>query len=103
MRAAFGILLPLFLTFVLSPEITLAQPTPADVYVEQAVLEFDEKRYDGALENLRRALQAEPNHREALYYTGVVHMARFAPIRCSTGSGTTSGTSATATRTIAAR
>jgi tetratricopeptide (TPR) repeat protein len=78
-RAAFGILLPLLLALVLSPETTLAQPTPADVYVEQAVLEFDEKRYDEALENLRRALQVEPDHREALYYTGVVHMARGRP------------------------
>lgn len=43
------------------------------------MLDFDEKRYEQALDNLRRALEAEPAHREALYYTGVVHMARGRP------------------------
>jgi tetratricopeptide (TPR) repeat protein len=57
----------------------LAQTTEADVYVAQAVLDFDEKRYDAALENLRQALELEPDHVEALYYTGVVHMARRRP------------------------
>lgn len=79
MGAAFGIIVALVLTLALSPATASAQPTPADVYVEQAVLEFDEKRYEQALDNLRRALQIEPDHREALYYTGVVHMARGRP------------------------
>jgi tetratricopeptide (TPR) repeat protein len=77
--AAFGIVVALVLSLALSAPTAVAQPTPADVYVEQAVLEFDEKRYDQALDNLRRALQIEPEHREALYYTGVVHMARGRP------------------------
>jgi len=42
--------------------------------VAQAILDFDDKKYDAALENLRHALQIEPNHVEALYYTGVVYM-----------------------------
>jgi len=57
----------------------LAQTTEADVYVAQAVLDFDEKRYDAALENLRRALELEPDHVEALYYTGAVHAAQKRP------------------------
>ncbi len=79
MGSPFGAILAIVVTFAFSPAIVFAQPTPADVYVEQAVLEFDDKRYDQALENLRRALQIEPDHREALYYTGVVHMASGRP------------------------
>jgi tetratricopeptide (TPR) repeat protein len=71
--AASGIIV--LLTLALSPAIVFAQPTTADVYVEQAVLDFDDKRYEQALDNLRRGLQIEPEHREALYYTGVVNMA----------------------------
>src|SRR2546427_1705385 len=58
-----------------------AQRTEADVYVGQAIVEFDDKRYDAALENLRRALEVEPDHVQALYYTGVVYMAQRQPAR----------------------
>jgi len=75
--AASGIIVGLVLALFIGT--AAAQPTAADVYVEQAVLDFDEKRYEQALDNLRRALEAEPAHREALYYTGVVHMARGRP------------------------
>ena len=57
----------------------LAQTTEADVYVAQAVLEFDDKKYDAALENLRRALELEPDHVEALYFTGAVYAAQKRP------------------------
>ncbi|MGH7392405.1 MAG: tetratricopeptide repeat protein [Candidatus Rokuibacteriota bacterium] len=57
----------------------LAQTTEADVYVGQAIIDFDDKRYDAALENLKRALEIEPDHIEALYYLGVVHMAQRRP------------------------
>src|SRR5229473_5349193 len=53
-----------------------AQTSEADVFVAQAVVDFDDKRYDDALANLRRALEIQPDHVEALYYTGVVEMAR---------------------------
>lgn len=53
-----------------------AQTTEADVYVGQAIVDFDDKRYDAALENLKRALEIEPDHVEALYYMGVVYMAQ---------------------------
>jgi Tfp pilus assembly protein PilF len=52
-----------------------AQTTEADVYVAQAILNFDEKKYQDALANLQEALKREPDHVEALYYMGVVHMA----------------------------
>ena len=56
-----------------------AQTTEADVYVAQAVLDFDEQRYEAAFENLRRALDIEPDHVEALYYSGVIRMAQRRP------------------------
>jgi tetratricopeptide (TPR) repeat protein len=52
-----------------------AQTTEADVYVAQAILDFDEKKYQDALANLQEALKRESDHVEALYYMGVVHMA----------------------------
>jgi tetratricopeptide (TPR) repeat protein len=61
------------------PPPAVAQTTEADVYVAQATLDFDDKRYNEALENLRHALQLEADHIEALYYTGLVHMARRQP------------------------
>ncbi len=56
-----------------------AQQSVADVYVAQAVLAYDEKRYDEALRLLREALQEDPNHIEALYYTGLVYIAQRTP------------------------
>jgi tetratricopeptide (TPR) repeat protein len=51
------------------------QTTEADVYVAQAIIDFDDRRYDEALKNLQEALKREPDHVEALYYAGVVNMA----------------------------
>jgi Tfp pilus assembly protein PilF len=56
-----------------------AQRTEADVYAAQAVLDFEDRRYDAALQNLRRALELEPDHLDALYYTGLVHLAQQRP------------------------
>jgi tetratricopeptide (TPR) repeat protein len=56
-----------------------AQTTEADVYVAQAIVDFDDKRYEAALANLQEALKREPDHVEALYYTGVVYMAMRRP------------------------
>jgi tetratricopeptide (TPR) repeat protein len=71
-----GALLALLST---STPTALAQTTEADVYVAQAVLDFDEKRYDAALANLQRALELEPDHVEALYFMGAVHAAQRRP------------------------
>src|SRR5881409_984417 len=53
-----------------------AQTTEADVHVAQAIIAIDERRYDAALAELKRALEIEPDHVEALYYTGVVYAAQ---------------------------
>jgi tetratricopeptide (TPR) repeat protein len=57
----------------------VAQTTEADVYVAQGMIDLDEKRYDDALANFRRALEIEADHVEALYYAAVVHMVRRQP------------------------
>ena len=57
----------------------LAQTTEADVYVAQAIIEIDEKKYAEALESLKKALSVNPEHVEALYYTGVVYAAQRKP------------------------
>ena len=68
--------------FIGLPALTAeAQRTEADVYVGQAIVDFDDKRYDSALDNLRLALEVEPDHVQALYYTGVVYMAQRQPAR----------------------
>src|SRR5207245_1137674 len=56
-----------------------AQTTEADVHVAQAIIAIDERRYDAALAELKRALEIEPDHVEALYYTGVVYSAQRRP------------------------
>ena len=53
-----------------------AQTTEADVFVSQAVVDLDDRRYKDAIRSLHRALQIEPDHLEALYYMGVAHLAR---------------------------
>jgi tetratricopeptide (TPR) repeat protein len=60
-----------------------AQNTEADVYVAQAVLEYSDGKYDEALANLRKALETEPDHVEALYLTGVVLMAKDQPAQAT--------------------
>ena len=71
--------LVLSLALTLDATVALAQTSEADVYVAQAVLEFDDKKYDAALENLRKALELEPDHVEALYFTGAVYAAQKRP------------------------
>ncbi len=53
-----------------------AQQTEADVFVAQAILAYDARRYDEALSLLREALAQDPNNVEALYYSGLVLMAQ---------------------------
>jgi tetratricopeptide (TPR) repeat protein len=76
-RVAAAVLAALCLLAVAGP--AAAQLTEADVYVNAAIVEVEERQYDRALANLRRALEVEPGHVEALYYTGVVHMAQRRP------------------------
>jgi tetratricopeptide (TPR) repeat protein len=53
-----------------------AQQSEADVFVAQAILAYDARRYDEALSLLREALAQDPNNVEALYYSGLVLMAQ---------------------------
>jgi Flp pilus assembly protein TadD len=53
-----------------------AQQSEADVFVAQAILAYDARRYDEALALLREALAMDPRNVEALYYSGLVLMAQ---------------------------
>src|SRR5438445_672835 len=86
-RAFATVWLVISLAVILNSATVFGQTTEADVYVAQAVLDLDEKRYDAALENLRRALELEPDHVEALYFTGAVYAAQAAQgLRLAPGS-----------------
>jgi tetratricopeptide (TPR) repeat protein len=77
---------PAVLAVVLSLAILLSQAAPAlaqlsdaDVYVAQATLDIEDKKWDDALAQLKIALSKEPEHIEALYYTGVAYMGKRQP------------------------
>ncbi len=57
-----------------------AQQSEADVYVAQAILAYDDKRYEEALSLLNEALKLDPGNIQALYYTGLVHLAQKDPV-----------------------
>ena len=56
-----------------------AQLSDADVYVAEATLAIEDRQWDKALELLRQALAREPQHVEALYYTGLAYMGKKDP------------------------
>ncbi len=62
-----------------APAAVPAQPTDADVYVAEAILAVEDKEWDKALDLLRPVLARQPDHVEALYYTGVAHMGKRQP------------------------
>jgi tetratricopeptide (TPR) repeat protein len=76
--AVTGLLVVALVGLALAP-LAHAQGTEADVYVAQAVIEFHERRYDAAIDLLRRALEMEPDHVEALYYMGATRLAQRRP------------------------
>lgn len=53
-----------------------AQQAEADVFVAQAILAYEEKRYEDAATALGQALGLDPNNVDALYYTGLVRIAQ---------------------------
>jgi len=61
------------------PSPAAAQLSDADVYVAEATLAVEDRQWDRALELLRQALAKEPDHVEALYYTGVAYMGKKDP------------------------
>ncbi|HSL50474.1 MAG TPA: tetratricopeptide repeat protein [Candidatus Deferrimicrobiaceae bacterium] len=54
----------------------VAQQSEADVFVAQAILAYDARKYDEALGLLKEALAQDPKNVEALYYSGLVLMAQ---------------------------
>jgi tetratricopeptide (TPR) repeat protein len=56
-----------------------AQLSDADVYVAEATLAIEDRQWDKALDLLRQALAKEPEHVEALYYSGVAYMGKKDP------------------------
>jgi hypothetical protein len=53
-----------------------AQALPeATIYVDRAVIAYEEKRYDEALQELQEALRLDPENVDALYYQGLVYVA----------------------------
>lgn len=56
-----------------------AQQPEADVFVAQAIVAYAEQRYDEALARLQEALRLDPDHVDALYYTGLVRLAQRRP------------------------
>jgi tetratricopeptide (TPR) repeat protein len=52
-----------------------AQGSEADILIAQAVLAYEDRRYEEALGLLTEALKIDPNNVEALYYSGLVHIA----------------------------
>ena len=77
-RSAFLIVLLLLATL---PREASAQQGEASVYVAQAIVAYEEKRYEDALAALREALRLDPGHLDALYYVGLVNIGlkRFDP------------------------
>ena len=56
-----------------------AQETEGDVYIAQAILDYDSKRYAEALRHLDEALKLDPENLNGIYYTGLVHLAMKKP------------------------
>ena len=47
----------------------------APVYVDRAVIHYQDKKFDEALKELRRALELDPQNTDALYYEGLAYAA----------------------------
>jgi tetratricopeptide (TPR) repeat protein len=64
---------------LVAPPAGLAQPADVDVLVAEAILAVADKDWDKALELLDRALARQPDHVEALYYSGLAYMGKQQP------------------------
>jgi tetratricopeptide (TPR) repeat protein len=78
-RRLAGAWLVLLVAWLAAPLPLAAQPTDADVYVAEAILAVEDRQWDKALELLRQVLTRQPDHVEALYYTGVAYMGKRQP------------------------
>src|SRR6266545_2978343 len=66
----------LIIPILTAPRPAVAQQSESDVFVAQAILAYEARRYDEALGFLEEALAQEPKNVEALYYKGLVLMAQ---------------------------
>ncbi len=73
---ALGVAVWTVLFLILGVSVVAAQGSEADVFVAQAVLAYEDKRYEEALLRLREALDLDPENIDALYYTGLVLIAQ---------------------------
>jgi tetratricopeptide (TPR) repeat protein len=76
---AIPVALVLLAVILAAPGTIHAQPTDADVYVAEAILAVEDKQWDKALGLLTPVLARQPDHVEALYYTGVAYMGKRQP------------------------
>lgn len=63
----------------IQPAPSIAQRSDANVLAANAAIAYDDKRYDEALELLKKALALDPKHERSLFYTGLVHLAQKNP------------------------
>ena len=78
-RAWPALLALLAAVWLAGPSPAAAQLSDADVYVAEATLKIEDRQWDEALALLRQALTREPDHVEALYYSGVAYMGKKDP------------------------
>jgi len=71
------------LLLALATDRAVGQRSEADVYVAQAILAYDDKRYAEALKLLREALAIDQNNVEAFYYMGLVYNAQQKPVEAA--------------------
>jgi tetratricopeptide (TPR) repeat protein len=77
-EAAFaGALLFLAVIWLIAPWSRLWAQAPSDatVFVDRAIVAYDARQYEQALQELQEALRVDPDHVEALFYQGLIYVA----------------------------
>jgi tetratricopeptide (TPR) repeat protein len=67
--------LSLFQLSVARAQAPKAEELQAAIFVDRAILSYNEKKYDEALKELREALALDPQNVDALYYEGLAYLA----------------------------
>jgi tetratricopeptide (TPR) repeat protein len=72
-----GVLLLSGIVSMIVPKALVGAQAPSDaaIFVDRAILAYDEQQYDQALQELQEALRLDPNSVEALFYQGLVYVA----------------------------
>jgi tetratricopeptide (TPR) repeat protein len=71
------VLLSLTIVWMLAPcpPIWAQVPSDATIFVDRAILAYEARQYEQALQELQEALRVDPEHVEALLYQGLVYVA----------------------------